>query len=614
MSTASKRSSGSQHRSGTPKRQDIKEEATPSSPGPHTWTEEEEYARRTAHQRRAAQANQTGESSRRSLTPVSQPPERSFQSQPDRVFTPEDDPENLPDREEEPTPPEDPASSDSGSDTDDNDDDMTRAKVNPPDEYNGEAGKLKTFMSQVALYQYWNSSQFTTEEKKVMFAVSYMRGRAYTWIQGRMNTYLGDPAGAPSEIQRVFTNYTAFKDAMTQYFGNVDEKHEAEKQLLNLKQTADAARYAAEFQRIAAILDWNDEALRTKFFSGLKPDVKHHIRLRDDQPANMMALVDLAIKLDKTLFESKLDKKGGNTGYRPSQGQPRRTNNDYGPQPMELDKLQKGSKPPGKWTKKNQDGKGTPGKGFQGNCYNCGKKGHISSKCRQPRRDKPNTINVLQEAPGAPQQLAMLQAGRTQYAWGPNQRGKRDTEAARILLEREPSVGPDASHVSHGVIPIEECVSKTCDLWEHRWERDPGEPDWDFREPPVISMTQIRRILTIEGIQEDREHAYHRHLPRNKCTAFTCRAEAHRLSDPRPFEQHPDGPPGAPLLLRNKEALDEASERAKRTLAGYVAFGQVTQKEIPDSEPEDKENSDEDSEQDPAHYDQRPTGNEGGSC
>jgi hypothetical protein len=53
---------------------------------------------------------------------------------------------------------------------------MVRTKVNPPEEFRGEIGKLKTFLTQCSLYIFWNPTEFDTEKKEVMFMVSYIRG------------------------------------------------------------------------------------------------------------------------------------------------------------------------------------------------------------------------------------------------------------------------------------------------------------------------------------------------------------------------------------------------------------------------------------------------------
>jgi len=53
----------------------------------------------------------------------------------------------------------------------------------------------------------------------------------------------------------IFDNYKKFKDELQRAFKVVDEKQAAERQLHILKMNKLAAKYAAEFQRIAALMN-----------------------------------------------------------------------------------------------------------------------------------------------------------------------------------------------------------------------------------------------------------------------------------------------------------------------------------------------------------------------
>ncbi|KIV98359.1 uncharacterized protein PV09_09801, partial [Verruconis gallopava] len=194
MSTVSKRSSGSQQQSGPPKK---KVEVTPttSAAGPSTH--------RTA------------------VPPPPPPPPRDPEVLPDAQLFDDSDPSD--------------SDSDSGGESL-FDGGVARPEVNPPEPFEGERSKYEAFRSQLGIYIYWNQDKLDTEEKKVMCAVSYLRGNAYTWIQRRVDQYILKKGDVPHDVKRIFQSYSVFMGEMDQYFQRVDEAHLAEEKLLELRQ------------------------------------------------------------------------------------------------------------------------------------------------------------------------------------------------------------------------------------------------------------------------------------------------------------------------------------------------------------------------------------------
>jgi len=63
-----------------------------------------------------------------------------------------------------------------------------------------------------------------------------------------------------------------------------------------------AAKYSAEFQRIAALTDWDDDALVLQYYWGLSEGIKDEIARRD-RPEELQEMIDTSINIDSRQWE-----------------------------------------------------------------------------------------------------------------------------------------------------------------------------------------------------------------------------------------------------------------------------------------------------------------------
>ena len=127
-------------------------------------------------------------------------------------------------------------------------------KVNPPSEFNGRRDQIKSFQLQCKLYWELNPDKVIGSRKKVLFALSYFRGKALEWIQPHMEDFIDHPSGegAKERTVEILASPTRLFTAMKETFDVGNDTLEADRDLRILRQRTSAAAYRAEFSILAA--------------------------------------------------------------------------------------------------------------------------------------------------------------------------------------------------------------------------------------------------------------------------------------------------------------------------------------------------------------------------
>ena len=247
---------------------------------------------------------------------------------------------------------------------------------------------MDDFLIQCDLYLYFNSDRINSDTDKVLYATTYLRGKAQQWIRPFLKDWLTSAADARgTETNNLFNSFDYFRGMMNTMFGEIDEKQRAQIEMEALKQRGSAANYSAEFQQLAFYTGYDDEALRRGYYLGLKDEVKDEL-MRTDTPKTFPLLVRLAIQLDERIYQRRKEKQG----KQPSRFVPFKKISKtatkkpyYGPMLMEIDA-----------TQKQLPGKQQPKKAVKGNCYNCERPRHYSKQCRLPQKPR----NGMTSRPG----------------------------------------------------------------------------------------------------------------------------------------------------------------------------------------------------------------------
>lgn len=164
-------------------------------------------------------------------------------------------------------------------------------RFNKPPEFHGNNRALAyDFLVQVE--NHFASLQFTSDEQRVRWVHSFLRGEASKWFQ----PYL---ANNDSTLLR---DWPAFRAAFLETFGDPQRAETVATQLFRLRQTSSVNLYAAEFFRLAADLKWDEQALMARFLDGLKPQLRAALAVNGAVFNTTREMRSLAAKIDHALF------------------------------------------------------------------------------------------------------------------------------------------------------------------------------------------------------------------------------------------------------------------------------------------------------------------------
>jgi hypothetical protein len=274
-------------------------------------------------------------------------------------------------------------------------------KVKEPDIFEGSAEKYKSFMVQLELVFRLQRTHFPDENTKVLYAATFLRGKALVWFQPFLQDFL-DPAPVKTAgTVEIFSSFESFREKLKSYSGVHNEEKEAERKLYNLKQLGSVSNYAAQFRSLATYLDWDDSSLASHFYRGLKEEIRKQYVLRD-RPTTLQTLIDDASLLDARINELRAEQ--GTRTYIPSRGSSNKTNQTkarqpyYGPMPMDLDQTEK--KPKRQFRKKGErlSEQERRNRLKKGHCLYCDKPGHIAKDCRAKEQKQQHNAAVPKEA------------------------------------------------------------------------------------------------------------------------------------------------------------------------------------------------------------------------
>lgn len=176
-----------------------------------------------------------------------------------------------------------------------------RNNVRDPDPFDGsEPTKLRPFFAHLELVFRARPRTFPNDEKKVTYAISYLKGTALQWFEPYLlETHTLNPP-------EFLSDYESFQEELRRNFGPYDATGTAENDLENLRMSDSQkiTKYITRFTQLATQVPWDENALRYQFYKGLPSRLKDRIS-EVGKPGNLLALRDLSQSLDHRYWERK---------------------------------------------------------------------------------------------------------------------------------------------------------------------------------------------------------------------------------------------------------------------------------------------------------------------
>ena len=173
-------------------------------------------------------------------------------------------------------------------------------KVKEPESFDGSnPSKLREFLVSCSLVFSNHPDSFSRDEKRIRYAISYLKGAALDWFEPAIMDELDE---TPDWVW----DYHNFVQELQDKFGPYDFRGDAETALSNLtmKDSHKVTHYIVEFNKLAARTEWNEPALRDKFFRGLPLRLRTEI-LKGGKPTSLSELRQKAQLSDQVHWMTK---------------------------------------------------------------------------------------------------------------------------------------------------------------------------------------------------------------------------------------------------------------------------------------------------------------------
>uniref|UniRef100_A0A8H7NI59 Retrotransposon gag domain-containing protein n=1 Tax=Bionectria ochroleuca TaxID=29856 RepID=A0A8H7NI59_BIOOC len=193
--------------------------------------------------------------------------------------------------------------------------------------FDGIQAKLQGFVTQLRVHFNYFPVTLNTDERRVTYAHSRLKGSALDWFEPVMREYLSGHGS--QRTMSIMTNFDYFVEVLHQTFGIQDEKRKVEHEINLLTQTGSASVFS------------------TKYLQLLAKTVQEEL-YKEDRPASIHDYITMAIRIDDRQYQWRTRKQ--RTNYHANTGKPRQQRTAVsgihaGPMELGAPKRQKNWKP-----------------------------------------------------------------------------------------------------------------------------------------------------------------------------------------------------------------------------------------------------------------------------
>ncbi len=133
---------------------------------------------------------------------------------------------------------------------------------------------------------------------KGLFTVLYLKNAAFDWVNLKLHEFLDKTSKKWMNNKKfIFNDYKKFKNEIQKAFRVVDEKQAAERSLHILKMNKSAVKYAAEFQWVVVLTDWDNDTLVLQYYWELNKAIKDEI-IRMNWSEELQNMINIFINID----------------------------------------------------------------------------------------------------------------------------------------------------------------------------------------------------------------------------------------------------------------------------------------------------------------------------